>query len=85
MGENSDGANNGLRQTFNNLVRAEYGASGRLWDVAGIQSTDPDGNKILYGGVESLYSGYASPDQRHIYGLGRTTVATPLLKIIAQI
>lgn len=83
MGENSDGANNGLRQTFNNLVRAEYGASGRLWDVADIQSTDPDGNKVLYGGVESLYSGYASPDQRHIYGLGRTTVSAPLLQIIA--
>lgn len=85
MGQNSDGANNGLRQTFNNLVRAEYGASGRLWDVADIQSTDPSGNKVLYGGVESLYSGYASPDQRHIYGLGRTTVAAPLLQIIAEL
>lgn len=85
MGENSDGANNGLRQTYNNLVRAEYGASGRLWDVADIESTDPNGNKILYGGVESLYSGYASPDQRHIYGLGRTTVSAPLLQLIAQL
>lgn len=83
MGENSDGANNGLRQTYNDLVRAEYAASGRLWDVADIQSTDPSGNKVLYGGIESLYSGYASPDQRHIYGLGRTTVSAPLLQIIA--
>lgn len=85
MGQNSDGVNNGLRQTFNNLVRAEYGASGRLWDVADIQSTDPSSNKVLYGGVESLYSGYASPDQRHIYGLGRTTVSAPLLQIIADL
>ncbi len=83
MGQNSDGANNGLRQTYNNLVRAEYAASGRLWDVADIESTDPSGNKVLYGGVESLYSGYASPDQRHIYGLGRTTVSAPLLQLIA--
>lgn len=85
MGENSDGSNNGVRQTFNNLVRAEYAASGRLWDVADIESTDPDGNKVLYGGIESLYSGYASPDQRHIYGLGRTTVAAGFLQMIASI
>ena len=83
MGENSDGGNNGLRQTYNNMVRNEYDGTGRLWDVADIESTDPNGNKVLYGGVESLYSGYASPDQRHIYGLGRTTVAAPLLSMIA--
>lgn len=86
MGENSDGTtNNILRQTYNNLVRAEYGASGRLWDVADLESTDPAGNKILYNGVESLYSGYASPDQRHLYYPGRPVVAAPLLQIIAGI
>lgn len=86
MGANSDGgANNVLRQTYNNLVRAQYASSGRLWDVAKIESTDPSGNRVLHNGVESLYSGYASPDQRHIYGLGRTTVSAPLLQLIAQL
>jgi len=85
MGENSDGAHNKVRNYYNDLVRAEYASTGRLWDVAGIESTDPDDNKILYNGYESLYSGYASPDQRHIYGLGRTTVSSYLLRMIASL
>lgn len=85
MGENSDGVHNARRQVFNNLIRAEYASTGRLWDVANIQSTDPIGNKILHGGIESLYSGYASPDQRHIYGPGRTALAGPLLQLIANV
>ena len=77
---------NALRQTFNDLVRAEYGSTGLLWDVALAESTDPDGNRTIDGGVEYLYLGYASADLEHISGvdnIGRKAAATPLLLIMA--
>lgn len=92
MQTDEDGAANSLRMTFNDLVRAKYGATGRLWDIALALSTDPDGNRIRTGTapnhVEHLYSGYASPDQEHISGsdmIGRRTAAVPLLQILASI
>lgn len=90
MEADEDGPANSLRMTFNDLVRAKYGATGYLWDIALALSTDPDGNRIRTGTspnfVEHLYSGYASPDQEHISGpdsIGRRTAAVPLLQILA--
>lgn len=86
MGEEADGAAyNANRQTYNNLVRAEYESSGRLWDMADYESTDPSGNKILFAGSESLYDFYASPDRRHIIGPGRMATSSPLIKMIASL
>lgn len=91
METDEDGPNNGLRMTFNNLVRAKYG-SGHLWDIALALSTDPDGNRIRTGSdpnwVEHLYSAYASADQEHISGaasIGRKAAAAPLLQILAAL
>lgn len=91
MEADEDGPNNGLRMTFNNLVRAEYGDS-HLWDIALALSTDPDGNRIRTGTapnyIEHLYSAYASPDMEHISGvdsIGRRAAAAPLLQILATL
>lgn len=88
MAANSDAPNNIPRGVFNNLVRAEYGATGRIWDIAAIQSTTFDGTRVLgtYQGqtFEALNPAFAAPDQRHIYGAGETAAAGPLLELIAQ-
>lgn len=85
-----DGPSNPLRMQYNDLVRAEWGSSGLLWDLARALSTDPEGNRIttVVEGqtVEHLYSGYASADQKHISGtggIGRMAAAEPLLLILA--
>lgn len=90
MEVDEDGPANALRMQYNELVRAKYGPTGRLWDIARALSTDPEGNRIttVVSGqtVEHLYSGYASADQEHISGpdsIGRKTAATPLLLILA--
>lgn len=90
MEADEDGPANTLRMTYNELVRAKYASTGRLWDIARALSTDPAGNRVtsVVSGqtVEHLYSGYASADQEHISGpdsIGRKTAATPLLLILA--
>lgn len=90
MEVDEDGPANTLRMTYNELVRAKYASTGRLWDIARALSTDPEGNRVtsVMSGqtVEHLYSGYASADQEHISGtdsIGRKTAATPLLLILA--
>ena len=83
-----DGPANTLRMTYNNLIRAEYGSTGRLWDIALAESTDPNGNRIVTGGIEHLFTEYASADLEHISGvdsIGRKAAATPLLLLMAGI
>jgi len=48
------------RTKFNKLIRAAYASSGRLWDIAAVESTKPDGSRVAgtIGGqaYEALYS-----------------------------
>ena len=87
--EDSINGANALRMQFNQLIRAEYGDTGRLWDIALAESTDPDGDRYIDGdGSEYLYIGYASGDLEHISGvdgIGRKAAATPLVLILADI
>lgn len=87
MANNSDGPNNIPRGVFNNLVRARYGSTGRLWDVAAIESSTLDGHRVTgtHQGTSfaALNPEFASPDQRHITGPGLKAVAGPLLELIA--
>jgi hypothetical protein len=80
---------NDLRYAFNQLVRAEYGHTGRLWDIALAQSTDPAGSRYFNAnGSEYLFLDYASADLEHISGvdgIGRKAAATPLVLIMADI
>lgn len=78
---------NANRARYNDLIRARYASTGRLWDVAGAESTAPDGSRATttYNGQthEALYRGYTL-DGGHLYEDGTRVVATPLLRLIAR-
>lgn len=75
---------NRVRTEFNELVRAEYGPTGRLWDIAAAESTDPDGNRVGGKNFEALYAGYAS-DGAHLNPTGAVVVAEPLVLLLASL
>lgn len=81
-------SNNAAREQFNAKVRAEYGATGRLVDVAAMESTTPDGTRVGgdVGGQPyfALYSGYAS-DPGHLNDAGSAIVAAGLLEVIGSV
>ncbi|MCE1175266.1 MAG: hypothetical protein LWW77_11770 [Propionibacteriales bacterium] len=77
---------NVVRTRFNTLIRNEYAATGRLWDVAAIESTRPDGSRVTgsYHGqpYEALFEGY-SADGGHPNASGSAALASALLRLIA--
>jgi hypothetical protein len=82
-----DRSDNVARERFNSLMRAEYGSSGRLVDVAALESTTPDGQRVsgTYDGKDyfALYEGYAS-DNGHLNATGGQVVAEGLLSVLAD-
>jgi hypothetical protein len=78
---------NAARMTYNSRVREAYADSGRLWDLAAIESTTLDGQRV--GGVvsshafESLHSAY-STDGGHLNDQGARLAAAALLRMVAQ-
>lgn len=78
-----DAAGNKTRTRLNELLRKEYGDTGRLWDIAAIESTDPEGERVGGKGYEALFSGYAS-DGAHLNEEGGQVVAAELLKVVAH-
>lgn len=81
-----DEALNAVRERYNALVRAKYASTGRLFDIAAIESTDPAGDRVggTTGGdrFEELYGPYAS-DQGHLNALGSGLAASALVSLIA--
>ena len=79
-------ADNAARQRFNELMRQEYGQD-RLFDLAAIESTAPDGSRVrgTYDGRPyfALYPGYAS-DPGHLNAAGSRIAAGELLHLIAR-
>jgi hypothetical protein len=79
-------AENAAREQLNSLIRREY-AGDHLFDLAAIESTAPDGSRVLdtYQGQRyyRLYDGYSS-DSGHLNGEGARLVATAWLHVIAQ-
>lgn len=80
-------ADNAARERFNSLMRAEYPAD-RLFDLAALESTDPDGKRSSgsTGGEQyySLYDGYAA-DPGHLNEAGAAVAAAHLLDLIADV
>lgn len=78
---------NVVRQQFNELLRAEYDEPGELFDIAAIQSTDEDGERVSYerdGAVYySMASSYAS-DPGHLNPDGAAVAASAFLAVMAQ-
>lgn len=84
----SSTADNAARERFNNLVREAYGDTGRLFDVATLQSTTPSGERVG-GSVDgqayyALYGGYAA-DSGHLTPEASAMVAEQLLGLIASV
>lgn len=77
-------AANITRARLNTMLRREYGKSGRLWDIAALESTDPKGRKVGGKSYEALFRGYAS-DGAHLNEQGGQVVAADLLRVIAHI
>jgi hypothetical protein len=81
------GSDNVARTKFNKLIRAAYASTGRVWDIAAVESTKPDGGRVAgtSGGqpYEALYSGY-SDDGGHLNAAGSAAAAAALLRLVAQ-
>ena len=79
-------AENVAREQLNAKIRTEY-ADDHLFDLAVVESTQPDGTQTSgrYDdqGYHALYTGYAS-DPGHLNTLGSEVAATAFLKAIAQ-
>jgi len=77
---------NQARFRLNTLLRQEYGPSGRLFDIAAVQSTRPDGQRVMGGDAESryeaMYRGYAA-DPGHLNETGSTVMAEAMVATIA--
>lgn len=79
-------ANNVARERYNAMIRAEYGRTGRLWDIAALQST-VDGNRRVrkYGGdilfaMEPLHAS----DPGHLNPNGAAVLGRALMALIAD-
>lgn len=68
---------NPARERYNALVRERYSATGRLFDIAAVEATAPDGKRSA-----ALYPGYAS-DGAHLNASGSGLVAAELLRLVA--
>jgi lysophospholipase L1-like esterase len=78
---------NSRRHALNEMMRRGYAGTGRLFDLAAIESTYPDGTRkrVSRGGdtFYSLVGGYTD-DGGHLNAEGRRRVAEQLLVFLAQ-
>lgn len=76
------------RSIFNNILREEKKSTGRLFDIAEIESTCPDGSreKFLVDGIayESLVKDYTD-DGGHLNDLGKKIVAEKLILFLHEL
>lgn len=88
MGKPSSEAMNGVRERFNDLLRATYRGKEPLFDLAAVESTTPDGQRLLarVGGrtVPMLVPAYTH-DGEHLNEAGRVVAARELVKLLATV
>jgi hypothetical protein len=81
-------AANAARHAFNQLIRSEYGASGRVFDLAGAEAAEPDGGQCTVSGsdgpIPCLASAYTD-DGGHLNALGRKAVAPRFIAFLAGV
>ena len=78
---------NVVREQFNALVRAEYAGSGELFDIAAVQSTTAEGERVAYERDGKRYyamdEAYAS-DPGHLNAEGGAVAASAFLAVLAD-
>lgn len=76
------------RARFNELIRQAKGSTGRLFDIALVESTRPDGKpqRVSVRGqqYQAMYPGYTR-DGGHLSSLGQRIVAVELLRFLSSI
>jgi hypothetical protein len=75
------------KSLFNNAVRQYVQTNGGvLFDLADIESHDPNGNLIVDSqGYEALYSGYAQTQDHHLNSAGQQRTASALWWLFARL
>ncbi len=77
-------ADNLRRREFNDLIRTHYGQSGRLFDLAKIESQDSGSYEYENRPIEVLSPSFTY-DDGHLNDQGKKVVATQLLKYLASL
>ncbi len=81
-------ADNIKRNEFNELLLAEYGARGTVYDLARVESTDPAGSAVGFTvrgkSFRSMVPGYAS-DSGHLNQAGRKAAAREMVSLLANL
>ncbi|TAH32144.1 hypothetical protein EYC58_05760 [Candidatus Saccharibacteria bacterium] len=76
------------REQLNTLIRNQYASTGRLFDLAAIESTRPNGTRVsgTSGGntYYQLYDAYSS-DGGHLNATGEQVVDTAFFTLLAQL
>lgn len=76
------------REQLNSLIRQAYGSTGRVFDLAAVESTRPDGSRV--SGTSNgntyyqLYDGYSS-DGGHLSATGAQVVDKALFTLLATL
>lgn len=77
-----------VREQYNSLIRQAYGSTGRVFDLAKVESTRPDGTRVsgVSGGQTYYqpYGGYTS-DGGHLNNAGVKAVDTALFKLLSSL
>jgi hypothetical protein len=81
-------AANAARHAFNQLIRGEYDASGRVFDLAAAEAAEPDGGQCAVPGsdgpIPCLATAYTD-DGGHLNALGRKAVAPRFIAFLAGV
>lgn len=80
-------ADNVARERYNNLMRDAYGSTGRLFDLAAVESTAADGTRVTGQYDGSTYYALApqwASDPGHLNAAGAQVAAAALLATVAE-
>ena len=76
------------RQEYNELIRTEYANTGMLFDLAKIESTKPNGDRVQHETDGFTFFGIVpayTDDGGHLNETGRRIVAAQLIRFISEI
>ena len=88
LGKASERELNARRQRYNRLMLQAWGAEGTVFDLARIESTDPDGTRHSYSvGNDTIFAlapAYTD-DGGHLNALGRRAAAAEFIAFLARL
>ena len=82
-----DTADNIAREQYNSLVREKYGSTGRLFDIARVESTREDGSRVQgeHGGrVYFALDDQIAADSGHLNDEGALLAAAEFVRVLAR-